>query len=124
MTPRPLLRLEAATVMVVSLLTCYWIHASWLQFALLFLLPDLSMLGYTANARVGAIAYNAVHSYVAPLILAAWSFGTNHHAILSVSLVWFAHIGLDRMLGFGLKYPTQFNDTHLNTGRHTVRGTA
>ena len=82
------------------------------------------MFGYAAGARIRAISYNAVHSILSLLILAAWSFGTNHRAILSVSLVWIAHVGLDRMLGFGLKYPTQFNDTHLNTARHTARETA
>lgn len=118
--PRPLLHLEGAAVFALSLLTYHWIQGSWLQFALLFLVPDLSILGYAAHARVGATAYNLVHSYVAPLALAAYSFGSNHTAILSLALIWTAHIGLDRMLGFGLKYPTRFKDTHLNPDRHTL----
>ena len=77
------------------------------------------MLGYVANARVGAIMYNGVHSYVGPLALAGWSLA-NHPTVLSLSLIWIAHIGLDRMLGFGLKYPTRFKDTHLNPDRHTL----
>jgi Domain of unknown function (DUF4260) len=84
------------------------------------LVPDLSMLGYAANARVGAITYNALHCYVGPLVLAGYSFGLHHLAILSLSLIWIAHIGLDRMLGFGLKYPTRFKDTHLNLDRHAL----
>jgi hypothetical protein len=75
MNPRPLLRLEGAAVLVVSLLFYHWSHGSWLQFALLFLLPNLSMLGYAANVRVGAITYNAVHTYVGPLVLAATRWG-------------------------------------------------
>lgn len=71
MTPRPLLQFEGATVLVVSLLSYHWIHPGWLSFALLFLVPDISMLGYAANVRVGAISYNAVHCYVAPLISTA-----------------------------------------------------
>jgi hypothetical protein len=118
MNPRPLLRLEGGAVLVVSVFLYHSIHASWLQFALLFLVPDISMLGYAVNARIGAIAYNAVHSYVVPLILAAWSLGTNHSAGLSLSLIWIAHIALDRLLGFGLKYPIRFKDTHLNPERH------
>jgi Domain of unknown function (DUF4260) len=121
MNPRPLLHLEGATVLVVSMFFYHSIHASWLQFALLFLLPDTSMIGYAANARIGAISYNAVHSYVAPLILAAWSLGTNHSSVLSVSLIWIAHIAFDRLLGYGLKYPTQFKDSHLNPDRHALR---
>jgi hypothetical protein len=53
-------------------------------------------------------------------VLAGYSFGLNRPAIVSLSLIWIAHIGLDRMLGFGLKYPTRFNDTHLNPDRHTL----
>src|SRR5579862_3554180 len=120
MNPRPLLRLEGAALLIVSLLSYHWSHGSWLQFALLFLLPDLSMLGYATNIRLGAITYNAVHTYVGPLVLAGYSFASNRPAIVSFSLIWIAHISLDRMLGFGLKYPTRFNDTHLNQDRHTL----
>ena len=81
MNPRPLLQLEGAAVLIVSLLSYHWSQGSWLQFALLFLLPDLSMLGYAANIRVGAITYNAVHSYVVPLVLAGYAFGSNRPAI-------------------------------------------
>lgn len=119
MNPRPLLHLEGAAVLALSLFSYHWSHGSWLLFVLLFLVPDLSMIGYVANARVGAITYNAIHSYLGPLVLAGYSFGSNHAAILSISLIWIAHIGFDRMLGFGLKYPTRFKDTHLNPDRHT-----
>jgi uncharacterized protein DUF4260 len=107
-------------VLCVSLLSYHWIQGSWLQFALLFLAPDLSMLGYAANVRVGAVAYNAVHSYVVPLALAGFSLGASHSATLALSVIWIAHIGMDRMLGYGLKYPTCFKDTHLNPDRHTL----
>ena len=120
MNPQALLRLEGAAVLIVSLLSYHWHQGSWLQFALLFLLPDLSMLGYAANTKVGAIAYNAAHTYVLPLMLAGYSFASNRPAIVSLALIWIAHIGLDRMLGFGLKYPTRFNDTPLNQDRHTL----
>ena len=119
MNPRSLLRLEGAAVLIVSLFSYHWSRGSWLQFALLFLVPDLSMLGYLANVRAGAVMYNAVHTYVGPLVLAGYSFRSGHPEIFSLSLIWIAHLGLDRMLGFGLKYPTRFNDTHLNPNRHT-----
>ncbi len=121
MSPRPPLHLEGATVLVVSLFLYHSLHASWLQFALLFLLPDISMIGYAVNAHIGAMSYNAVHSYVAPLILAACSLGTHHSAVLSVSLIWIAHIAFDRSLGYGLKYPARFKDTHLNPDHHALR---
>jgi len=119
MTPRPLLHLEGAAVLVLSLFAYHWNQASWPLFALLFLVPDVSMLGYLANTHIGAIAYNAAHTYIAPLALASYSLANAHHALLSLSLIWIAHIGFDRMLGYGLKYPTRFKDTHLNPARHT-----
>ncbi len=78
MTPRPLLHLEGAAVFALSLFAYHWSHGSWLQFALLFLVPDLSMIGYVANARVGAITYNAVHTYVGPVAMAGYSFAAGH----------------------------------------------
>ena len=114
MTPRPLLHLEGVAVLVLSLFAYHWSGLSWLTLALLFLVPDVSMAGYLAGARVGAVAYNAVHTYVGPLALAGYAFGVGEHAALGVALIWIAHIGMDRMLGFGLKYPTEFKDTHLN----------
>ena|SRR5579863_3183112 len=119
MYPRLLLRLEGAAFLIASLGAYYTSHSSWLQFALLFLAPDLAMLGYLGGVRVGTIAYNAVHTYTGPLALAVFAAASNRLVIFSLSLIWMAHIGLDRMLGFGLKYPTRFNDTHLNTQRHT-----
>ena len=84
---------------------------SWLAFAVLFFAPDLSFAGYVAGPRVGAALYNVAHSYVGPLILAATlpSVGAG----LPLALVWGAHIGFDRALGYGLKYPSAFGDTHL-----------
>jgi hypothetical protein len=115
------MRLEGVAVLIVSVFAYRWSHGSWGLFALLFLAPDLSMIGYLANVRGGAAIYNAVHTYVSPLLLAGHSVGTGHHTNLLLSLVWISHIGLDRMLGFGLKYPTRFKDTHLDPERHTIR---
>lgn len=84
---------------------------SWLAFGILFFAPDLSFLGYMADARTGARVYNLVHSYVGP-VLAAVALLWTGRAIL-VPLIWIAHIGFDRMLGYGLKLPTGFADTHL-----------
>ena len=120
MKPRLLLQLEGAAVLIVSLLFYHWNQGSWLQFALLILVPDLSMLGFAANIRVGAITYNAVHTYVGPLCWLVYSFASHRPAAVSLSLIWIAHIGFDRMIGVGLKYPTRFNDTHLNPARHSL----
>jgi len=110
--PRLLLHLEGAAVLAVALFCYRQIHASWLLFGLLFLVPDLSMIGFAAGARVGAATYNLVHTEVLPVLLgiAAWTY---HPRVLAMALIWISHIGFDRLLGYGLKYPTHFKDTHL-----------
>jgi hypothetical protein len=120
MNPKPLLHLEGAAVFIASLFAYQSNHGSWLLFALLFLVPDISMIGYAFNARVGAITYNAVHTYIFPLALGGYALYAGQHLPLMLALIWAAHIGFDRMLGFGLKYPSRFKDTHLNPERHTV----
>jgi Domain of unknown function (DUF4260) len=111
--PRILLRTEDAALMGASLYAFHWLHGSWLIFALLFLVPDLSMLGFLLNTRVGSVCYNLVHTTISPAIVAAAAMLTHHRGWLPVVLIWTAHIGMDRMFGFGLKYPTAFKDTHL-----------
>lgn len=86
---------------------------SWPLFAALFLAPDLSFAAYLAGPRVGAAVYNALHSYIGPLALAVGLLAVGGSP--AVALIWAAHIGFDRVLGYGLKYPTNFGDTHLGT---------
>jgi hypothetical protein len=121
MNPRLLLQLEGAAVLALSLFAYHWNQGGWVLFAALFLVPDVSMAGYLANARLGAITYNAIHTYAGPILLFGYAVGTGHKQALLISLIWIAHIGLDRMLGFGLKYATGFKDTHLNTARHALQ---
>jgi Domain of unknown function (DUF4260) len=85
----------------------------WLLFALLILAPDVGLAGYAAGPRVGAIAYNAVHTTLGPAALAVIGILSESAGAVSVALVWFAHIGMDRMLGYGLKHSSGFRDTHL-----------
>src|SRR5215211_751122 len=87
---------------------------SWLLFVVLFLVPDLSILGYPGGPRIGAVSYNLFHTHAPPGKLAAFGLLAGSSLLRSVALVWFSHIGFDRMVGFGLKYPTGFFDTHLH----------
>lgn len=111
--PKAILRLEGAAVLAAALAAYSRLDGDWVLFAALFLVPDLSMLGYFAGRRVGAVTYNLAHSYTLPIGLAAAGVALSRHGILAVSLIWVAHIGFDRMLGYGLKYPTAFGHTHL-----------
>ena len=111
--PRILLRLEGAVVLAVALSAYAHLGGRWGWFAALFLVPDLSLLGYLANARVGSVAYNAAHSYVGPALLALVAFAMGAPSLLPGVAIWAAHVGFDRALGYGLKYATAIGDTHL-----------
>ena len=111
--PAALLRGEGATMLAGSVLLYWTVGGSWWLFGLLLLAPDLSMLGYLAGPRVGAVAYNVFHSYPLPAALGIFGVLAGAPLAVSVALVWFAHIGMDRLMGYGLKYPTNFKDTHL-----------
>jgi len=120
---RQLLRLEGFGVLIAALLLYAQHGAGWGLFAATFLLPDLAFLAFLAGARVGALAYNATHSYIGPLLAAAASHYTG--LPLTVSLVWAAHVGFDRALGYGLKYAKGFGFTHLGrVGRSGLPATA
>ncbi len=112
--PKLLLHLEGAAVLFASGIAFEQTQASWWWFALLLLTPDLFMFGYLVNQTVGAAAYNFVHTYTVPLLLFLILWLTGRAAYSWLALIWLAHIGMDRMLGFGLKYATAFKDTHLN----------
>ena len=118
--PLMMLRLEGAVALAGASLAYSAIDGRWGVFAALFLVPDLSMLGYLAGPRVGAACYNAAHSYLGPATLAALGAAMSIHMPLVVACIWAAHVGFDRMLGYGLKYGTSFGDTHL--GRRGRRG--
>jgi len=104
---------EGLVALAAAVLFYSWLGGNWVIFAVLFLAPDLSMVGYVAGPRVGAVTYNLVHTYVTPAVVAGLGLATRHPWVVSVALILFAHIGVDRLLGYGLKYPSAFKDTHL-----------
>jgi hypothetical protein len=110
---RILLRLEGLTLFVgMTLLYAVW-DGSWWVYAILFLAPDLSFAAYLSGPRSGAIVYNAAHSYMVPVALMTTGFALASPLVLSIAIIWMAHIGLDRALGYGLKYFAGFGFTHL-----------
>ena len=111
--PKILLRIEGAFELALSVIFYQAIDANRLLFILLLLVPDLAMLGYLRDIRLGTVCYNLVHTFVGPFLIIAYAYLTRSLWLLPYALIWTAHIGLDRMLGFGLKYPTRFRDTHL-----------
>jgi Domain of unknown function (DUF4260) len=110
---RILLRLEGL-MLFAGMTLLYWLWGGpWWLYIVLFLAPDLSFLGYLAGPRIGAWVYNAMHSSIVPIAMLTVGFGFAPPLVLSLALIWLAHIGFDRALGYGLKYEAGFGFTHL-----------
>ena len=107
------LRLEALAVFIAGVLVWIALNGGWLKFALGFLLPDLALLAYLIGPRIGAGVYNLTHSYLIPAALAIVGATLDQTGLLLTGALWTSHIGFDRALGLGLKYPSGFADTHL-----------
>lgn len=112
--PRVLLHMEGLAVFAGAIALYARESGSLWLFLLLLLVPDISMVGYLINKSRGAWIYNVAHTYITPALLAALAVGIDSEMLLHTALIWFAHIGMDRMVGYGLKYATDFQDTHLN----------
>jgi hypothetical protein len=111
--PGTLLRLEGAAVGGAAIALYAHEGFSALAFVLLILAPDLSLLGYFAGSRVGALVYDIGHFEAWPVALGAVGVIAGSTVAVQVALIWLAHIGVDRLLGYGLKYPSAFQDSHL-----------
>ena len=110
---RTLLRLEGLALFAgMTLLYAVW-EGSWWVYFILFLAPDISFAGYLAGPRAGAIIYNAAHNYMGPMAMMTTGFALSQPLVLSIAMIWLAHIGIDRALGYGLKYSAGFGFTHL-----------
>jgi len=111
--PRLLLRLEGAALFAAALFFYAREGGAWELFAVLFLLPDLSLLAYFVGPKWGAIAYNTAHTTIGPLAYGALGAAFAVPFLLKLAAIHMAHVGFDRALGFGLKYGAAFSSTHL-----------
>jgi hypothetical protein len=109
------LKAEGLAVLALSVLLYWHTSSNWWMFIGLLLIPDLAMLPYLLNPRVGSLSYNIVHSYLLPLGLASVVITVYRTGMLPFLYIWTAHIGMDRFIGYGLKYSTSFARTHLGT---------
>lgn len=117
-------RLEGLALLAAASLAYAQAGQGWLLFAVLFLAPDLSFAGYLAGPRAGAWAYNLAHSLIGPLLLGAAGLLGGADLVMGLALIWLAHIGFDRALGYGLKSSEGFGVTHLGligAARRTAR---
>ncbi len=119
--PRLILRLEGAALAIGAAFFYGRLGGSWLLFAVLFLAPDLSFLAYLVSPRVGAILYDGLHATIGPFALLALAGWVGASVGEKIALIWLAHVGVDRALGYGLKYAASFNETHLGRIGREVR---
>jgi hypothetical protein len=113
--PRVLLHLEGLALLTGAVLAYWQLQpAAWWLFIVLLLTPDLLMVGYFVNPKYGAIGYNLVHTIIVPFIVLGFAIFIGSSWGLAIGLIMLAHIGIDRTLGYGLKYVSNFKETHLN----------
>jgi hypothetical protein len=112
--PRLWLRAEGLTLFATALLLYATTHQPWWLVPAVILLPDLFMVGYLGGSRLGAAVYNVGHSYPLPALMSLAGLAGHHPLVLALGLLWLAHIGMDRLAGFGLKYDSGFQRTHLS----------
>jgi len=110
---RWVLRLEGLALLVAAGVAYQHFGSGWCSFVLWFLLPDIAFLAYLAGPRWGALAYNTTHATPGALAVLLFGIFAGGRVWLSAGLIWLAHIGFDRALGYGLKYAAGFRLTHL-----------
>lgn len=114
MEPKFLLRVEGLVIFALATAAYFTVGGPLWLFVALALAPDISMLGYLAGPHIGSRIYNAFHTYLVPIVLGAVGAWLGVVLLAWIGLVWGAHIGVDRAVGYGLKYPTGFKHTHLS----------
>lgn len=110
---KSLIQLEELAMLGISIYALYFLKAEWWIYPLLLLGPDISMLGYVAGSKAGAVSYNLFHHKAIAIILFLAGFVNQIYLLEITGLILFGHSCMDRMLGYGLKYFTGFQFTHL-----------
>ncbi len=109
-----LLRLEDLLIFLGSLYFYYKLHADWLFFIIFLFAIDVSMIGYLRSKKLGSMTYNLFHNYALGLVIIFVGLLQGNDFVSSIGLIFTAHVGMDRgVLGMGLKYSSNFKDTHL-----------
>jgi hypothetical protein len=110
-----LIKLEEAGVFALSVFLLYKlnIHLSWWLYVILFLSPDIGMVGYIVNTKIGALTYNLLHHKAIACILLFLGIIQSNDYLLLAGFLLLAHSSLDRILGYGLKYPDNFKHTNV-----------
>jgi hypothetical protein len=110
---RTWLRLEGLAAFVLGLVLFGATGGNWLLIVPLILLPDISAVGFLAGPRIGTSSYNLVHNWVPGAVVLGLGLWQSSTALLMAAAILIAHVGMDRAVGYGLKLPGSFHDTHL-----------
>lgn len=110
---KTLLKLEEVSLFLAGIFFFSQLDFAWWWFLVLLLLPDIGMLGYLINTKVGAFTYNLFHYRAIAVGLLIFGYIYENQLVLLSGVMLFSHIAFDRMLGYGLKYPDNFKNTHL-----------
>jgi len=113
--PKLWLRLDGLVLFVATIIFFASTHQHWWLYPVLLFVPDIFMVGYIKDSKLGALLYNFGHSYFAPTVVALWGWAAKDAAVIAIGVIWLGHVGWDRFFGYGLKYDTRFKDTHLGS---------
>jgi hypothetical protein len=115
--------LEEGVMFGLSIFLFNQLSFAWWWYLVLILTPDLSMLGYLVNTRTGAMVYNFFHHKGVAIVVYVTGLSLNNEVLQLIGLILFGHSSMDRMLGYGLKYPDSFQNTHLGLiGKEREKG--
>lgn len=112
-SPGIILRIEGMALLLAALVAYQQLGFTWWVFVLLLLWPDIAFLFYLLDKNIGVFVYNLLHTFIGPIILITAAYFLSWPVGIQFSLIWFAHIGMDRLVGYGLKYSGEGKDTHL-----------
>lgn len=107
------LRIEEFAMFVLSIFAFNLLHFAWWWYLILFLLPDIGFLGYLINTKIGALSYNLLHHKGVAILIYLLGFYLSNEYLKLTGIILFGHASFDRILGYGLKYFSSFNNTHL-----------
>ena len=110
---RNLIRLEELFLFLLSIFLFAQLDYAWWWYPILFLVPDIGMVGYVANPRVGAITYDLFHHKAIAVMAYVTGDFLGSHVLQLAGVIMLGHSSLDRVFGYGLKFPDSFKHTHL-----------
>lgn len=109
-----IIRIEEAAMFALTIFLFYFqLDYVWWMFWALLLTPDVSMLGYVINTKTGALLYNIFHHKALAILIYAIGLYADESVLILTGLILFGHASMDRIFGYGLKYPDDFKHTHL-----------